>query len=428
MLGTHRDEALAGEAVGASDPSSKDRSQLARLGFARAPVLSEYLLALAATVALVGGSIGANARLDAPRTLDGVGIMLVVLAGACLAWLLAAPIPSIVVAVLFVSVYLTRGYPYGPIQLSVVVLMLQVARTRSLRTSGLVCLIGSVAATAAVLSRLASDDVVPPEIVAVTWVSWLVIPWLLGTVIRLRAEAAARTRSELVSLVTARERMRVAGEVHDIAGHGFAVIAMQVGVALVAFDDDREQARASMEAIQSLSSRGLTDLRRMLGTFHPPSGHSPTPPPVSVPAAPPPPPDQSGLAELPTLLDELVASGLVVDRDIDDVGPLPAEVEHVVYRVVQESLTNVVKHAHADLARVSVHREQDTVTVRVSDSGTGGDFTAGNGLAGMGQRVGAVGGRLRAAPRDDGGFEVEATMPVRRWGGDNAPERCGASG
>lgn len=378
------------------------------------PSRRDALLALLATVAMVGASFGANARLDAPRPLDVLGVILVALAGACLAWFRAAPVGAFVVAGAVVTLYLVLGYPYGPAQLAVVALMVAVARTRSLRTSGLVGGAVALVATGGVLSRLTGDETVAPEVVALVWASWLVIPWLLGAVLRLRAEAAARTRDELVSLVAARERMRVAGEVHDIAGHGFAVIAMQAGVALISLDDNREQTRASLEAIQSVSSRGLAELRAMLGTFHP-TGAGPA---VATTAASPPaaPAEVHGAADLDALLDEVGAGGLVIDRELENLGSLPPEIDHVVYRVVQEALTNVVKHAHTDHARVSVQRDGDQITVVVADDGTGGNFTAGTGLTVMGQRVGAVGGRLSASPRREGGFEVEARVPARRGG------------
>ncbi len=385
---------------------------LVRLGWTRWPHQHEVLIALGATVVMVGASFGANARVDAPRRLDVLGVLLVVLAGACLAWLRAAPIPAIGVAAAIVTWYLVLGYPYGPIQISVIVLMVAVARTRPLRTSGLVCLVVAIAATVAVLSRLV-DDAVPRAVVVIVWVSWLVIPWLLGSVLRMRAEASARTREELVAIATARERTRVAGEVHDIAGHGFAVIAMQAGVALISLEDDPEQARSSLEAIQSVSGRGLADLRSMLGTFHPSAGGRPAPPLAPPPAA----RDTHGLDELHALLDEVGSGALSVTEHIDDLGPLAPEIGHVVYRVVQESLTNVVKHAHADSAEVSLHRDGETIVVRVVDTGVGGDFTAGSGLTGMGQRVGAVGGRFKAAPRRERGFEVEAVIPLRNRGG-----------
>jgi signal transduction histidine kinase len=224
--------------------------------------------------------------------------------------------------------------------------------------------------------------------------------------VQVRSAAARRARQELVARAALEERMRVASEVHDVAGHGLAAVAMQAGVALLVFDEQPKQARESLEAIQSTSVKALGDLRVMLDAFDRRTGAEPDG--TGAVAG-------QGLPDLDALADNMRAAGLPVQLSLEDVA-VPEDIGHVAYRVVQEALTNVVRHAGPTTAEVHVHRDQGSLVVEVLDGGVGAqDVRPGLGLTGMRNRVVAVGGELVAQPRAGGGFRVCARLPI---GGD----------
>lgn len=167
------------------------------------------------------------------------------------------------VVIAAVATYLLAGYPYGPVQLCMVFAMFEAARLRPLHTSLLACGAAVAAATGALLIR-AGQDAAKPLLLAIVWASWLVVPWSVGALVRIRSAAIERSRQELAARSALEERIRVAREVHDVAGHGFAAVAMQAGVALLVLDEQPEQVKASLEAIQSTSTKALTELRTML--------------------------------------------------------------------------------------------------------------------------------------------------------------------
>jgi signal transduction histidine kinase len=359
-------------------------------------------IAVAAAVLVVVVTIVAATLQDEIRPLDVGAFTLVTLAAVALAWRRYAPVAVLSVVVTLVAGYLLIGYPYGPIQLCMVLAMFEVARLRGLGTSLLACAAAIAAITVATLSRALVQSHLP-ALLLVVWASWLIIPWSVGALVQVRSAAARRARQELVARTALEERMRVASEVHDVAGHGLAAVAMQAGVALLVFDEQPKQARESLEAIQSTSVKALSDLRMMLDAFDRRTGTEPG----STGAV-----AGQGLRDLDALVDRMRAAGLPVQLSLEDVA-VPEDVGHVAYRVVQEALTNIVRHAGPTTAEVRVCRDQGTLVVDVLDGGVGAaDVRPGLGLTGMRNRVVAVGGELIAQPRMGGGFRVCARLPV----------------
>jgi signal transduction histidine kinase len=230
---------------------------------AGAPSKLDIGIAAAAVAPVVFGTVVAATLQDEMRPLDAAAVTLATLAAVALAWRRRAPVAALSVIVALVAGYLLLGYPYGPIQLCMVFAMFEVARLRGLRTSLLACAAAVAATAAAMLSRaLMRADL--PALLLTVWASWLVIPWSVGALVHVRSAANRRARRELAARAAFEERMRVAREVHDVAGHGLAAVAMQAGVALLVFDEQPDQAKKSLEAIQSTSVKALTDLRTML--------------------------------------------------------------------------------------------------------------------------------------------------------------------
>ncbi|TMR91388.1 sensor histidine kinase [Nonomuraea basaltis] len=209
---------------------------------------------------------------------------------------------------------------------------------------------------------------------------------LYGTPPATNDSALAGPRAEADAL--ALERARIAGEVHDAAGHGLAAIAMQAGLALVTLDDDPEQARASLRAIRETSTTALAQLRAALDGIDPPGG------------------------DLTGLIDGMRAAGLLVDVEPPGFS-VPAHLQGTVYRVVRESLTNVLRHAGPNRALVRVSDDPHEFVLEVADRGLGWAGSGeGRGLAGMRARVAEAGGRFTAGPREGGGFQVVARFPA----------------
>jgi len=330
------------------------------------------VLATIGTTALQGGRYG---TLDA-----GAFVLLAVAAGATGALRRVAPGWGLAVTMTAVCLYLYLGDPYGPVQLCMVVAMFELARQRPLRTSLPACVVAAVAATAAALPRIL-DTTQTPVVLAAAWAAWVVLPWSLGALVH----AVHLARRALVARVALEERMAIAAEVHDVAGHGFAVTAMQAGVALLVFDESPEQARRCLAAIHATSTASLTELRGKLTTFHP----------------------EPGPAELTTLVEQVRAGGVPVDLEV--AAPVPP----IAYRVVRESLTNVVRHAGPAHAAVRITERDGELLVRVTDDGRGVQSTVeGRGLTGMRRRVEAAGGRFAAGAGADGGFLVTAALPL----------------
>jgi signal transduction histidine kinase len=220
-----------------------------------------------------------------------------------------------------------------------------------------------------------------------------------------RAELAreTRTREERARRLAAEERLRIARELHDVFGHAMAAISVQAGVGLHVIEQRPGQAREALAAIKKVCDDGLTDVKTILGILR-------SDPSTEEPRAP-----AGGLDRRAELVDTAEAAGLRVELAVDgDPRPLPAPVDLAAYRIVQEALTNVLRHADARIVRLTVTHEPSRLAVRVRDDGsaTSADTPRGHGIEGMRARAAALSGRLTAGPRPGGGFEVYAELPV----------------
>ncbi|MGN9808697.1 sensor histidine kinase [Micromonospora sp. BQ11] len=240
--------------------------------------------------------------------------------------------------------------------------------------------------------------------------------WTVGNSVRARRRYAASLRAHAATEAVTAERLRIARDLHDQVAHSIGVIAIQAGVGARVIDTQPTEARAALATIEATSRETLAGLRRTLGALRRPDHEAapldPTP----------------GTADLDRLVAAAGDAGLRVDlrRDGEPV-PVPAEVGLAAYRIVQESLTNVVRHAAVGHCRVTVTQRPDEVGVEVVDGGRGGPVGGeGHGILGMRERVALLGGRFEAGPRPEGGFRVAAGLPVPETGpparGTVAPE------
>src|SRR6266516_2862090 len=226
--------------------------------------------------------------------------------------------------------------------------------------------------------------------------SLLVTLLLLGAAERKR-EAARRVEQE---------RLRIARELHDVMAHTISVIAVQAGVASDVLVDAPDTARQALGTIRAASREAMAELKATVGVLRGVDGQP-------APLAPTP-----GLSQLDSLLEAAHHAGLQVEAVVaGEPRPLPASVDLTAYRIVQESHTNVARHAGASSAIVAVRYERNSVVIEVCDDGRGATAVAaagqgGHGLAGMAERAAAVGGRLETGPRSAGGFRVWSSLPT----------------
>ena len=228
--------------------------------------------------------------------------------------------------------------------------------------------------------------------------------WLAGVLVRVRRQAASLAARNAAlqrqaEQATAAERTRIARELHDIVAHHLSVVVLQAAGARAS-----GKAEAALEKIEHSGRQALAETRRLLGVLREPAEETGLAP-------------QPGVGELEVLADSVRAAGLPVNLVISgEPAALPAAVDVSVYRIVQESLTNVLKHAGPARADVTIGCAEEAVTIEITDDGAGdprdGNQASGHGLAGMRERVAIFGGELRAGPRPGGGFAVRARLPL----------------
>jgi signal transduction histidine kinase len=331
--------------------------------------------------------------------------------GACLPllWRRSRPLEALVVATAFVTAELSFDYPDGALAIVLLILTYSVA----VWCPPARAIAGYVFVLLAILGLTIVDAPGLDFPTAVANFAVFTCAWVIGLVVRSRrAETGARLaealeRAEVHRQESARavaeERLRIAQELHDVVAHSMSVIAVQAGVGAHVLDTQPDEARRSLEAISQTSRATLAEMRRLLGVLRGEDGeraHAPAP----------------GLGDLEALANEVRVTGVDVALDVEgDRSQVPPGVDLSAYRVVQEALTNVIKHAGDGVsARVAVACRPDAVSIEVVDDGRGAASRAtsgGHGLMGMRERVAVWGGELHTGPRPGGGYRVVARIP-----------------
>jgi signal transduction histidine kinase len=234
-------------------------------------------------------------------------------------------------------------------------------------------------------------------------VALAVVPAMFALLRRSRRESERVAREQDRRRYAYEERLRIARDVHDVVGHSLSVISMQAGVALHVLDRRPDQVVESLEAIRTTSRQALAELRMTLEMFRDPEADGPRAP---VP----------GLARLDELVGALRKAGRSVEVERvppGDQGPLSAAVDQAAFRIIQEGLTNVVRHAENATATVRVLREPGRLVVEVADDGPAvAEPVAGNGIRGMEERARVVGGTVQVMVQPAGGLLVRAVLPL----------------
>jgi signal transduction histidine kinase len=240
------------------------------------------------------------------------------------------------------------------------------------------------------------------------------ITWAVGFALRARSEQAEaaetramraeREREAAARLAVAEERARIARELHDIVAHAVSVMVLQVGAVRHRIPDEQAEDREALRGVELAGRTALTEMRRLLAAMRRDGEDVAFTP-------------QPGLDGLDSLLEEVGRAGLPVELHLDgEPFPLPRGIDLSAYRIVQEGLTNALKHASATVADVTVRYRPDEVEIEVRDHGLGSATTdgLGHGLVGVRERVKIYGGEMTAGPAPEGGFVLSARLPIDR--------------
>jgi signal transduction histidine kinase len=332
--------------------------------------------------------------------------------GAALTLRRRHPLPVAALVAGALLIFAVRGYPGGPLLLAVMVVLYTVGASLGRRRALVAGGVAVVLVAGRSVAVIAAEGGPSPF----SWAApgWVLACLLAGMLVRSRRQAVQaqrdraqqteRVRAEQARTRVVQERLRIARDLHDVVGHTFAAVHVQARVAAALMETDPAGARRALAAIEATSRDALHEIRATLGVVR------------SDPAA--------LLIGSPADLDKLLAparaADLRVHTTVDLDAPLPSSIATVVYRVIQEALTNVLKHASATTVGVTVARDGDGVRVEVRDDGCGQqerDDPARSGLAGMAERIAAVGGRLDAGPVAGPGWRVVGWIPWRAEAG-----------
>jgi len=359
------------------------------------PLLADSAPAAVLTIAGIGGTAFAGSSAHAQTPTDVLGFILFVVPSLALALRRRHPSAVLAAVAACTSAYLVLGYAYGPILITFMIAVYSASRhtpwERALPLAS-----GALLVT---LLHLIVPGTALGLLGVVPVAAWVIVPFSLGFTLRSRHETAARARAEAIRQSADAERFRVAQEVHDIVGHGLAAIRMQADIALHVLAKKPDQAQVALEAISRTSGQALDELRATLAAVRRTDADlSPVP----------------GMARLDDLRQRMAEAGVDVRLEVSgSLAEIPVAVDLTGYRIVQESLTNVLRHSGSGYATVSIRYESEEVMITVSNPVAGlPGGGSGSGIPGMRERVQALGGHFTAGPASPHRFEVNARLPL----------------
>ena len=387
------------------------------------PALVDGFLAMLVTGLAVASLVGrvSQVRLTPAghlrfRTADVLGVALLLAVTLPIAWRRRAPLLVLGVSGAAFLLYEALGYAPPPLPFAPLIALYSVAvASTALTATGATAAMAAAVVAAAITHRgpLTHDQFL-------AYLLSTVAAGVLGYGVQLRSRVAsleqqavrlAREQTDRTALAVRQEQARIARELHDIVAHNISVIVALAGAARRVADAEFEHGRKALGSIEVTGREALTEMRRLLGVLRTERGGAERAP-------------QPGLDRLPFLVAQVEQAGLPVQLTVDGTPrPLPAGVELSAYRIVQEALTNTLKHAGPARAEVVLCYGKDDLQVTVTDHGSESAFgrrptdsdrlrRSGQGLVGMQQRAALLGGELAAGPGPGGGFQVTAKLPV----------------
>ncbi|MGZ4680870.1 MAG: sensor histidine kinase [Acidimicrobiales bacterium] len=372
--------------------------------------------AIAIVLLAVGLASMANSTVDQthPTAVNPLGYLLAVVGFGALAVRTRAPLVAMALTLIAAAAYSAIQYPENGLPIAGMVALYTVA-SRTPRKQSLVAA-GAVVVTIVWLTTRGSQGLDAAG--AVSNLAVFGIAYATGRYVRVRrayteqlelraAEADERRRRDAERAV-AEERLRIARELHDVVAHAMSVVAVQSGIAAHVIEQRPDQARSMLETINGTSREALDEMRRLLGVLRS-EGEAPEADLAPAPS----------LDDLGPLVTSIEGTGVTVEVSVEgEPVALPSGLDLAAFRITQEALTNVVKHAGPAHADVRIRYGTDDIEIEVADDGRGaaselGSIGGGHGLVGMRERVELYGGSLSTGPRPGGGFRVTARLPYR---------------
>jgi signal transduction histidine kinase len=364
----------------------------------------DVLLAVTVAVVQLCVTLGLAHDQQGRDSIDALAVFLILAGPAALYWYRRAPVAVMVATLVPALAYWTLDYPRGLVFLAPVVAFIAGVLDGHRRAAWSMLFLGWAGVIS--LPHLLGDASEPTVSKAIGLAVWLILLAAFTEIARVKRERhleLERTEKQKALAQAGQERLLIARELHDVLAHNVSLINVQAGVALHLLDEQPDRARPALEAIKNASSETLREMRSVLDILRRPGEQPPRSP-------------TAGVAGLDDLVSRTKAAGISVDaRVTGEPRGLPASVDLAVYRIVQEALTNVARHAHPAAALVSLAYGDDAIEIVVEDDGLRAgeaNGAGGNGIAGMRERVTALGGDFAAGPRPDVGFRVRARLPL----------------
>ena len=328
-----------------------------------------------------------------------VGFVMLALSSVALVWRRRFSLVALGAALAMTVIWVAAEFPGNPVFLILASLYAVGRYFRGVRIN--------VVALATALGVATLGQVVDGDSVSdiVTGLAVTALPWYVGRRVRVRGDYAAALRERRVSeahRTIADARSAIARELHDVVAHNVSVMTIQAGVARLVVADDPERAHEAIVAVEEAGREALDELRSLLGVLRPETGSEDIEP-------------QPSLHQIHRLMERLGRTGMDIALSIDVTSELPVRLDLFAYRIVQEALTNVLKHAGADAAtRVRLEEEAGVLEIEVTDTGMGTTtlLGSGQGIVGMQERASLLGGTFEAGPQPGGGFRVLARLPI----------------
>jgi signal transduction histidine kinase len=345
-------------------------------------------------------------RIDGTKR--ALAIALIVIHTGAIAFRRVAPWPVLMVNLATAIAFVSLDLPPVVLHLTPLVALYSVAAEtpRSVSKWGLLMAVATLVAVETIGGWPSDAGTVAGNMVALT------ATWLFGTSVHERKryvwQLEERTRQleearlQLAERAVSEERLRIARELHDVVAHNLSMIAVQSGMGAHVIDGNPAEAKNALMAIEEGSREALDEMRRLVGVLRGSDGTTDLAP-------------APGVDQIPAIVERVGANGPAIELQVrGEPVKLPPGVDLTAYRIAQESLTNVLKHAHAEHVRVTLSYEPDSLVLEILDDGAGGtsEVETGHGLAGMRERVLMYGGTIDAGTLEEGGFRVRAELPL----------------
>lgn len=325
------------------------------------------------------------------RGVDLVATLLVALAFSALAFRRRAPLVVLVITSLSTTLYLWASYPYGPILGAFFVAVYTVAASAPFRMASLAT---GLAMTVMLTHVFAHPAALGGWLGLIPGAAWAVVPFAIGISLRTSRQSRLAAQDEALRRHLYDERMQLAQEVHDVVGHGLAAIQLQADIALHVDEDQPPRTREALRAISAASKAAFAELASTLDVIQPARSSTP------------------GIDDIEGLCDRMRNAGIDLELTLTEPSKMRDEKAGLAaYRVLQEALTNVIRHGEVRRATARVEVDDEAINIRVTNPGTASISTgSARGLTGMTRRVEGLGGSFKSGPTDHV-FEVEARIP-----------------